>query len=62
MPEAGAISIKEFCERYTIGPTKVFEEISTGRLIARKVGRRTIITQEDESRWLQSLPKAREAA
>ena len=51
-----AISIEEFCRRYSLGRTKVYEEIKLGRLRARKIGRRTIVTQDDAENWLQHLP------
>ena len=62
MSEIRAISPKEFCLRNNIGNTTFYKEIKTGRLVALKVGRRTIITAEAERNWLASLPKLREAA
>jgi excisionase family DNA binding protein len=58
-PTAGSVrafKIEEFCRRYPIGRTKAYEEISSGRLRAHKVGRRTIITAEDAEDWLRHLP------
>jgi hypothetical protein len=34
----------------------IYEEITAGRLIARKVGRRTIVRRSDALRWLRLLP------
>ena len=51
-----AFSIEEFCRRFGIGRTKVYEELGLGRLRARKVGRRTIITEDDAEDWLRRLP------
>jgi excisionase family DNA binding protein len=51
-----AFSIEEFCRRYGLGRTKAYEEIKLGRLRARKVGRRTIVTQDDAENWLRHLP------
>jgi hypothetical protein len=34
----------------------IYEEITAGRLIARKLGRRTIVRRSDALRWLRSLP------
>jgi hypothetical protein len=39
-----AVSITEFCQRYGTGRTKVYEELQSGRLRGRKVGKRTIIS------------------
>jgi excisionase family DNA binding protein len=36
-----AFSISEFCSLYAVGRTKAYAEISSGRLRAVKVGRRT---------------------
>jgi excisionase family DNA binding protein len=51
-----AMSVPEFCERYNVGRTLAYEEINSGRLRARKVGKRTIITDDDAEDWLRSLP------
>jgi hypothetical protein len=56
-----AMSIRAFCERYDIGRTSVYVEISAGRLRARKAGRRTIITADDAEEWLSRLPVLQEA-
>jgi excisionase family DNA binding protein len=55
-----AFSIDDFCSRYGIGRTTIYEEIRTGRLGAVKVGRRTLITEQAGQEWLRSLPKAGE--
>jgi excisionase family DNA binding protein len=55
-----AFSINDFCVRYGIGRTTIYEEIRTGRLEAVKVGRRTLITEQAAQDWLRSLPKAGE--
>jgi excisionase family DNA binding protein len=39
-----------------LGRTTVYEEINAGRLLARKIGRRTLILREDREAWLKSLP------
>jgi excisionase family DNA binding protein len=51
-----AMSIAEFCERYGPGRTKTYEELKSGRLRARKIGKRTVITEDDAEDWLQRLP------
>jgi hypothetical protein len=50
-------SVEEFARRHDIGRTTAYEEISSGKLIARKVRGRTIITREDAAAWRGSLPK-----
>jgi excisionase family DNA binding protein len=51
-----ALSIVEFCERYGLCRSKVYDEIKSGSLRARKIGRRTIITVDDAENWLERLP------
>jgi excisionase family DNA binding protein len=51
-----AMSVLEFCQRYGLGRTSAYQEIQAGRLRARKVGRRTIVTQDDAENWLRRLP------
>jgi hypothetical protein len=51
-----AMSIGQFSEHYGIGRTKAYEELKSGRLRGRKIGRRTVITAEDAEAWLQCLP------
>jgi len=51
-----AMSIAEFCERYGPGRTKTYEELKSGRLRGRKIGKRTIITEDDAENWLRCLP------
>jgi excisionase family DNA binding protein len=50
------MSISEFCQRYGIGRTTVYEEIKHRRLRARKVGKRTLIAEDDAEGWLRRLP------
>jgi hypothetical protein len=52
-----ADSLNEFARQHGIGLTTVRAEIKAGRLIARKLGRRTIIAAEDARAWLEELPK-----
>jgi Helix-turn-helix domain len=50
-------SLDEFARLNDIALTTVYGEIRSGRLIARKIGRRTIITAEDANDWRDRLPK-----
>lgn len=54
----GALSVEEFAAWAGIGRTAAFEEIRSGRLIAHKCGRRTIIPIWEAQRWLAALPVA----
>lgn len=51
-----AFTIAEVAKAAGVGRTTVFEEIRHGRLVARKMGRRTIITADELDAWLKSLP------
>ncbi len=53
-----AYSIDESCKVSTVGRTKTYEAIGSGALIARKVGRRTVILHKDLESWLDNLPEA----
>jgi hypothetical protein len=48
--------VDEFAIRNSISRAQVYVEIKEKRLNARKVGSATLITVEDESAWLSSLP------
>ena len=50
--------ITRFAEDHGLDAKTVRDLIVTGELIARKVGRYTIITEDDERAWLASLPLA----
>ncbi|MGH7224517.1 MAG: helix-turn-helix domain-containing protein [Gemmataceae bacterium] len=60
--ELGAMTCKEFCDRYRIGMTTLYEEFKAHRLRAVKVGRRTLILKRDALAWEQSLAGARAQA
>jgi hypothetical protein len=54
--ERKCFSLEEFCFRNAIGRTTAYKEIKEGRLHPKKVGRRTLITIDEEARWLSSVP------
>jgi hypothetical protein len=57
-----AYSIKKFADLTDFGRSTIYEAIKDGSLIARKRGKRTVITAPDGMRWLKSLPPANSAA
>jgi len=58
----GALTVRAFCERYSIGRTAVYEEINAGRLIAKKRGARVLIERAEARRWFSTLPTFVKAA
>lgn len=52
-----AYSVEQFCLRYAIGRSSVYEEIRAGRLTIKKVGTRTLISHEEAARWFNALPQ-----
>jgi hypothetical protein len=50
------LSIKQAMAASGEGRTKLYEEIASGRLKARKAGKRTIILSSDLEEYLQNLP------
>jgi predicted DNA-binding protein YlxM (UPF0122 family) len=51
-----AFSVREICVRNNISRGKFYDEVRRGRLRARKVDTKTIVTAEDEAAWRDSLP------
>jgi hypothetical protein len=54
---AGASRVEDWAARHGISRAQAYKEIAAGRLVARKVGVRTIITDEDAADWRRALPK-----
>ena len=50
-------SIAEFVKFYGLGRTRVYQELSSGRLKAVRVGSRRLVRHDDAERWLASLPE-----
>lgn len=53
-PLADAVVVA--AKRLGICRAKAYQEISAGRLMARKAGRRTLIERAEQARWLAALP------
>jgi excisionase family DNA binding protein len=52
-----SMGVDEAAKAAGIGQTKLREEISAGRLIARKLGKRTLIAMADLETWIANLPQ-----
>lgn len=57
-PRPRSKRLQQFAHDHGLDNATVRRLIVTGALVARKVGRITIITEEDERAWLASLPLA----
>jgi hypothetical protein len=57
LEESDAYSLASFALRHGISRSKVYEEIKNGRLVARKIGDRTVILADDGRIWRNKLPK-----
>ena len=55
-----ALSVLEAMEISGIGRTLIYDEINAGRLIARKVRKRTLILRSDLDAWLTNLRRTGE--
>lgn len=48
--------VSEVLEKYRIGRTTFYREVSEGRIPLRKLGRATRVARADIERWADSLP------
>jgi hypothetical protein len=51
------LSLNEFGERNLLGRSSVYREITSGRLIAHKFGKRVGIFSSEEARWRSERPR-----
>jgi predicted DNA-binding protein YlxM (UPF0122 family) len=56
-PYRVAHSIPEICAATGIGRDRIYQAIRTGKLVARKYGRKTMILDYDLRSFLDALPK-----
>jgi excisionase family DNA binding protein len=53
-----ALSVEEASVASALGRSTLYQAISSGDLIARKSGRRTVILREELQTYLKALPRA----
>lgn len=58
--DPSVFDLPAFCAWAKISRSTAFEEIAKGRLIVRRVGRKSLVRIEDARAWLASLPTQRE--
>lgn len=56
--ERSSFTVAEIANRNHLGVATIWREISANKLAARKLGRRTLITLEDERAWLEAMPRS----
>ena len=54
---AGALTVAEFCRLYGLGRTKFYAELNSGRLVAHKLGSKTLVARAEAERWFHALPQ-----
>lgn len=56
MIEPIAYTVKEACAVSRTGKTTLYGAIRQGELVARKLGKKTLILEGDLRRWIEQLP------
>ena len=51
-----AMTIAQFCAWAGIARSTAYKEIASGKLVARKIGHKTIIARDDAESWFRALP------
>lgn len=51
-----AYTVKEACEASRTGKTTLYAAIRRGELVARKLGKKTLILEGDLRCWIEQLP------
>ena len=59
--EAQVLTVAEMCATFRISKNRVFDEMKAGRLLAKRLGGRVLISRDDAAAWWNGLP-ARKAA
>jgi len=54
--QKAAYTVNELLNEIGIGRSKLYEEISAGKITPRKIGRKTIFLAEEVNRYLSQLP------
>jgi excisionase family DNA binding protein len=51
-----ALTVLDAARIACVGRSTIYDELAAGRLVAKKIGRRTIITAAALQSWLDTLP------
>ena len=60
LPTVISCSVDDATKISGIGKTKLYELIAQNKIVARKFGRRTLISYESLESWMKSLPLSSE--
>lgn len=55
------LTVAEMCATFRISKNRVFDEMKAGRLAAKRVGIRVLISRDDANAWWNGLPDRRAA-
>ena len=53
-----ALTVRDTINTIRIGRSKLYREMKEGRIVARKIGRKTVFLADEVERYLASLPVA----
>ena len=53
-----AFSIGEIATKSDVSPAFIYQQIAEKKLKARKIGRRTVVLDDDWQSWLKDMPEA----
>jgi len=56
--QKAVFTVTGMCCAYQVSRNTVYAEIKAGRLIAKQIGRKKIITRESADAWVNGLPNA----
>ncbi|XYD07073.1 helix-turn-helix domain-containing protein [Methylobacterium sp. NMS12] len=59
--EAQVLTVAEMCATFRISKNRVFSEMKAGRLQAKRLGGRVLISRDDAATWWNGLPDRRAA-
>lgn len=54
--ERGMFGVDDFCSWAGISRATFYREVAAGRLVARKIGRKTVVPPTEANRWAEALP------
>jgi excisionase family DNA binding protein len=57
---AAGLNVLEAAKMAGVGRSTIYQELASGRLKAKKLGRRTIVPEHALAEWMSSLPAYRE--